>query len=513
MLIIDYIDKVPPQNPVVFLDFTRNPQSVILSAEFDEDSALKLYSLNGGEWLSYTEELAFTENGQIIFRAEDHLGNAATVAYNWLFEPEDLPLLSLEIDAPQAGGIAEIHATSDTELLMFQYSLDGGDWLDVNEGIVQLQANGSLQFKMMDTVGNAILTKEYQLEPFNVLLSELQINGNESSATVDWGEDSTAQWAAGYSARLEANGVTWQFDGLDGDGIELMCASETDIALSLKPTQSQTWTDVEQPISIAGTGAEANILQAGANDMTDIMLATANATWDNEYYARHTGYGAWTGTRDKVALAGKNKVTDIFLGSEDASILLLTDDENGDALFVDDIYSALPAQISQQARIAGIDEIRAGAGDDVIDMTSQRFEYAGNGLTIKGGSGNDVIWANKGSNTLFGEQGDDQIVGGDGNDLIIGGIGNDSMNGGGGDDVFCFCENWGQDMVRQLEGGSVTLWFANGSIDKWNADTLTYTDGNNSITVIGLAAGDVTLMFEDDDRQQFAILQSAGAFC
>ena len=515
MLTIDYIDKQPPQNPIVSLDFTRGASpSVVLSATFENDSAQRLYSLNGGEWLAYTDELTFTEDGQIVFKAMDMAGNAATTAYTWLFEPEELPLLDLEINPPQASGIALVSATANTELSVFQYSLDGSDWLDVDNGLIQLQGNGSLQFKMIDTAGNAILTKGYQLEPFNVLLSELQITGIENSATVNWSIDSTAQWATDYSARIEANGMAEQFDGLAGDGIELISASETDIALSLKPAQSQVWTNLEQPIYISGTGLEANILQASTNDMTDIMFATANSTWNNEFQARHTGYGNWTGTRDAIALAGKNRMTDFFLGSDDASILLLTDDENGDALFVDDIYSALPGQLSQQqARLAKIDEIRAGAGDDVVDMTSQRFEYVGNGLIIKGGDGNDVIWANSGSNTLFGEEGDDRIVGGGGNDLIIGGFGNDTMNGGGGNDTFCFCEDWGQDTITQLEGGSVTLWFANGSIDKWNVNTLTYTDGDNSLTVIGLAASDITLMFEDDDREQYAILQNAGAFC
>ena len=63
----------------------------------------------------------------------------------------------------------------------------------------------------------------------------------------------------------------------------------------------------------------------------------------------------------------------------------MTDDANGDALFVDDIYSVLPGTLEeQQARIAQIDEIRAGAGDDIVDMTSQRFAYVGDGVKIYG---------------------------------------------------------------------------------------------------------------------------------
>ena len=191
----------------------------------------------------------------------------------------------------------------------------------------------------------------------------------------------------------------------------------------------------------------------------------------------------------------------------------MTDDNNGDALFVDDIYTALPGSVSeQQSRIAQIDEIRAGAGADIVDMTSQQFEYIGDGLTIRGGAGNDTIWANKGDNRLFGDAGNDRIVGASGNDVIAGGIGNDRMHGGGGNDVFTFCDNWGMDNVEQLAGGTVTLWFASGSMKNWDKTTLTYTDGDNSVKVSGVAADKITLKFGDDGFDQFATLSSIGAF-
>ena len=205
--------------------------------------------------------------------------------------------------------------------------------------------------------------------------------------------------------------------------------------------------------------------------------------------------------RDEVPMfwgqsAAMSRVRDVVekVAATDANILILTDDANGDALFVDDIYTALPGTVDeQQARIAQIDEIRAGWGDDIIDMTSQRFVYVGDGVEIYGGLGNDTIWANNGNNTLFGDAGNDRIVGGSDDDVIIGGSGNDSMHGGGGKDIFCFGENWGKDTVEQLSGGKVTLWFENGSASNWNASMLTYTDGTNSVTVSGVV--NVTLKF------------------
>jgi hypothetical protein len=58
----------------------------------------------------------------------------------------------------------------------------------------------------------------------------------------------------------------------------------------------------------------------------------------------------------------------------------------------------------------------------------------------------------------------------------------------------------------------VTLWFASGSETNWNAETLAYTDGDNSVKVSGVAAEKVTLRFGDDGSDQFATLSGMGAF-
>ena len=276
---------------------------------------------------------------------------------------------------------------------------------------------------------------------------------------------------------------------------------------------SADWTTSEQPI-VSYVDKSPALVQSDADGNADLFFANASGTWESGYAAKHMGsLGGWSGTGETILLSGKNKLADIFEGSTDANILLMTDDSNGDALFVDDIYTALPGTVEdQQARIARIDEIRAGTGNDIVDMTSQRFEYIGDGLTIRGGDGDDVIWANKGDNWLFGDDGNDRIIGASGNDVIVGGIGNDSLHGGSGNDVFAFCDNWGVDTVEQLETGTVTLWFASGDESNWDAETLTYSDGDNSVTVSGVDAEKITLKFGDDSSEQFAALSNAGAF-
>ncbi len=278
-------------------------------------------------------------------------------------------------------------------------------------------------------------------------------------------------------------------------------------------TDDSIWA-VGDPIDSDNTPEPAKLLQSNGDGSGDIFFATPVGTWNDCSYALHTGsINDWKGTRELVSADGRGRIQNLFFGSSDPNMLCLTDTDNGDAVFVDDIYTGLPEGIEENmSRLYQIREIRAGAGNDIVDMTSDRFEYTGDGLTIRGGAGDDVIWANKGSNLLFGDNGNDRIVGASGNDAIAGGLGNDRMHGGGGDDVFTFCDNWGEDTVQQLAGSSVTLWFLSGSISNWDAESLTYTDGTNSVRVSGVTANDVTLIFGDDGDERFASLSEAGAF-
>ena len=75
-------------------------------------------------------------------------------------------------------------------------------------------------------------------------------------------------------------------------------------------------------------------------------------------------------------MQGKNKITDIFAGSTDANVLVLTDDANGDALFLDDIFSASPVSVRQAAVWAEIpvqSRVRAAKSAKNRFMESGRF--------------------------------------------------------------------------------------------------------------------------------------------
>ena len=255
------------------------------------------------------------------------------------------------------------------------------------------------------------------------------------------------------------------------------------------------------------------VVQSNDDGNDDLFFANQSGTWSSRYCAHHVGsINDWTGTDETVSAAGKGRIQNLFFGSADPNVLCLTDSENGDAIFVDDIFTDLPEDVAEHtARLYMIQEIRAGAGDDIVDMTSQQFEYIGDGLTIRGCDGD----ANMGDNWLFGDAGNDRIVGASGNDIIVGGSGDDSLHGGGGDDIFAFGGDWGNDTVEQCATGSVTLWFQEGDESKWNAQTLTYTDGDHSVKVTGVLLENISLIFGNDNGkavERHAELLAADAF-
>ena len=278
----------------------------------------------------------------------------------------------------------------------------------------------------------------------------------------------------------------------------------------VRPADREAWT-MGEPFEVEDGLISAQLQQSDADGNLDVFFTRSSEVWNSHYYAQHQGtYGGWEGTGETASLDGKNRIADVFAGSTDANVLVMSDAANGDALFLDDIYTVFPE--IQQGRLEQIDEIRAGAGDDVVDLTSQLFGYVGSGLTVRGGLGNDTIWANSGNNVLFGDAGSDRLVGAAGNDIIAGGIGEDFLHGGGGSDIFTFCDDWGIDTVEQLDGGYVTLWFASGDVSNWDEASLAYTDGDNFVQVLGVTSDRITLKFGDDGSAQFDTLTDLGAF-
>ena len=280
----------------------------------------------------------------------------------------------------------------------------------------------------------------------------------------------------------------------DCEGISIYAPRETFSYQEKSLLEGAPETGAAGTVDVVQTEEKSVLMQAVEDNKVDLFIATAQGTWESGYVARHAGSveGGWKGTGETVQIVGKNKYTDFFWGAaRDESELYLSDSSNGDAFFADDIYSANPGSIFDgQSRFHRINTIFAGAGDDVIDLTSDDMNVISDGCTVYGGDGNDVIWANTRS-TLFGDAGNDSIVGSWAGDYIIGGTDNDTMHGGGGWDAFYFADGDGVDTIYQLEGGGVVLVFAEDTNVDQNGNVFTYGNGCK-VTVTGIDADYIT---------------------
>ena len=500
------IDRTPPEKPTAAADTTAPTRDdVTVTAVFSSDSVVKQYSTDGETWSDCTGGVVMKENGTVYFRAIDEVGNVSGVtAYEVANIDRTPPVITIVGDNTSPVHQTVLSATTDDGSVLY-CRVDGAAW-KTYAGPIAVVANAVYEFEATDAAGNI---GRASIE-FANLLPELpeKLDGNATGQS--WTPTGAARYIVEYSTDSFRHviSVTTESPGVDTAGLPVGSYS-----WRVRPEDDDRWVRGAN-IVLARADSAPRVVSSDADGSCDVFFGAADGTWSSRHAARNLGsLGDWQGTGETVALAGKGRIGNLYLGSADANVLLLTDDADGDALFVDDVFTELPAGVAgERARLAEIKEIRAGAGNDLIDMTSQRFEYVGDGLTVRGGLGNDVIWANKGDNRLFGDDGNDRLVGASGNDLLVGGLGNDSMHGGGGNDVFAFCENWGEDAVEQLADGHVTLWFASGDLANWNASTLTYADGANSVTVAGVTADNVTLEFGDDGSARYAALAEAGAF-
>ena len=155
-----------------------------------------------------------------------------------------------------------------------------------------------------------------------------------------------------------------------------------------------------------------NILQY---EQDDVWTATNIVVW-NPY------------TNDQFSVVGKLRSYDAFDGGGGNNALNLTDSD--DVFALDDLISSNPS--ASGSRLFGIKTINAKGGNDIIDLSSNRFFYGD--VVINGSEDNDILWGNDGNDIINGDSGNDHIVGGRGDDVLNGGDGNDTIKGYDGKD-------------------------------------------------------------------------------
>lgn len=315
----------------------------------------------------------------------------------------------------------------------------------------------------------------------------------EDSLYLQWGGKSTERYEVTLSRSYGGEAVyRWE---VTGGGTQLVNPPEGNWYWQIRNITSEPasfWSSDSEPV-LGGSGKAATVPAVFSGSSTDDLLLTvlSESTWGSAFALRRADDGR------TVSLRGYRRSLGTYCGQTGHDVLLL--DDRGVALLLDDSFSATAAPGTP--RIAGIEEIRGGAGHDLVDLTSSRYEYGP--VTIRGGAGNDVLWSGAGADVLYGGEGNDWLNGGMGNDWLCGDAGDDLLEGGGGDDTFFFAANWGVDRVSNLPGAEITLAFGT-DVDamaiamQQDGGNLILQYGENRITVLDRTESEITLRFATD---------------
>jgi Ca2+-binding RTX toxin-like protein len=170
-------------------------------------------------------------------------------------------------------------------------------------------------------------------------------------------------------------------------------------------------------------GADADLLNGEKGD--DTLMFESDFTFDNIYYGVNVGSPGIDGSGTWKMVGGTNGSLDTFNGGDGFDTIEMT--SGNDAFFLQNPYYDAHAD-STVFRIVDVEQINAGDGDDIVDLTDNTLEYGD--IIINGGDGNDYLWSSVGNDTLDGGNGTDNLWGGIGNDILLGGDGNDIVIGG-----------------------------------------------------------------------------------
>lgn len=174
---------------------------------------------------------------------------------------------------------------------------------------------------------------------------------------------------------------------------------------------------------ILNGGSGIDILHGGAGD--DSLTFVFDTLGAPGSQATNDGSQNTGGTGEAVSTAGLIQSFDTFDGGAGYDTLTLTASSDVFRLWDTTVVNHPDAT---PLRLIDVEEIRAGAGNDVIDLTDPNHSY-GN-IKIYGEAGNDTIWSSAGNDQLDGGADNDSLYGGIGNDILIGGTGNDILRGG-----------------------------------------------------------------------------------
>ena len=176
-----------------------------------------------------------------------------------------------------------------------------------------------------------------------------------------------------------------------------------------QPNQTLVASSTGPHHTLASSGVGANLLIGGSG--TNVFSYKSNTTWPG-YAAQNVGDPGNPGTNLTYSLSGYQQNKDVFRGQAGAVNILWMSNGNK-ALFLDDGFSPGVSAL----RLENITEIQLGVGNQIVDLTST--VYALGNVTLRGGTGKQVMLSSVGDDLIITGKGAETIWGGSGNDTVL----------------------------------------------------------------------------------------------
>ncbi|MDB9861840.1 cadherin domain-containing protein [Litorivicinus sp.] len=545
------VDENSPRSTVIYSAFASDvdEDSLSYSISGTDSSYLSINASTGTVKLRASPNYEAKDQYQFTVTASDgSLTDTVDVTLN-ITDVNDLPVFASSVDtisvdenSPRSTVIYSASAT-DEDGDTLSYSLSGTDssslTIDASTGAVKLKASADYEtkdaYEFTVTAWDGSLTSS-----LDVILDITDMNDPPvfasvtASASVSNNSHASTIVYTAFASDVDGYSLSYNISGTDSSYLSINASTGT-VKLKASPdyeTKNQyqftvtasdgSLTDsVDVTLSVTNviyhasgliegsaaddiiltTEGDANLVRGGGG--TDVITLSPDGVWSAGFFAGNVNQQDAIGTNQLTGLAGKNRFADVIDGGEDADEIILTNDS--DVFFLHDSFSELHTSLTATAggttgRIIDLETINAGAGNDVIDLTSSDFLLANLDMTLNGEDGNDVLWA---------AQGDDTLNGGAGNDRLNGSSGNDTLTGGSGADIFEFTITSGSDTITDYSAadGDILRFFKRlGEAEEWSEASI--NAANNSIAWQTIEAT-VTIDFDTNITESNLVIEYA----
>jgi len=469
----DDVDSLHFSTSISSADLTYSRNGDDLEIQVGDDSENKVILSEQYLTGAKIERISFEDDAEIVALTGS---NIYEITDNFYIanEDEDLTLSDISFDENKRMSISALYGSIVLDEISGQYkyrsnnNFFGIDEITINEldeedQLVSTSANTIFVNSVNDTPIGDIANLEVKVEEgFSINLADyfFDVDGDELSYGVSLdGFGSLPNWitldtennilsgSPGRDGRLKFNiTASDKYGAFASDNFQVnVTRNIIDDIIPTVDVKQISGTDSSDVIESVANSAD--VIMAGAGD--DTINYAKDEVWQEYEDFIYNAWNIYSG--DEISIAGKSRSYDAFDGGDGYDTLNLSSED--DVMFLDD---AIVSNLGEIAKISGIEEINAGLGSDIIDLTSLNFSYGD--ITLNGGQGDDVLWSSDGDDILNGGEGDDNLQSGLGDDVINGGSGDDIIKSYDGDDVIN--AGLGSDSIIGGEGNDQFIYSA-----------------------------------------------------